>query len=293
MRRKQTMTNVQREAALTFAKKSFATGRIGQQPSFVIYDDGKVAAKDLRAICLGWFFRVDIDKTRNPILCQMVVTPERCQTDEKVQFKDKFIYDYLDWSVKSKMLSPYICRHRKEERKWFVPIALVDVPRNAPLLVSTHVRYLWDRHNNSRSINVKIIKDHFPDWSWEMVMAVSCCFSNLHWDEVVLGTYNGGHDPFGHASVDRFSAYARGEFDHKWMDKERHILGAEKWGRERGSISNMFASRENEFQCALITAYKTIDKKAEKLRWGGMPVSPDKKWEAVELCKELLEKRHA
>jgi hypothetical protein len=79
------------------------------------------------------------------------------------------------------------------------------------------------------------------------------------------------------------------------MDKERHRLNTEggKWERERGSISNMFASRANQFQYALKTAYKAIDKKAEEPRWGGMIISPGKKWEAVELCKELLEKKHA
>jgi hypothetical protein len=291
MKAEQKMTDVQRKSALEYAQEAFAEKRIGQQPGFVMYDDGTVKASDLGAVCLGWFFRSGpFEEERNPILFQMVVTPNRAKaTEEKVQSQEKFIHRYLNWAVKSRMLSPYICEHTVEERKWFVPIAISSVPRNAPLLVSTHVRYLWDRHNNSRNKNVQLIKERFPKWKWEMVMAVACCFTNLDKKEASMGTYSGGHDPFGHASTQRFSAYARGVFNHKWMDSIKFDLSGEG---DRGSISQMFNPSRTYFQDDMKAAVKKIIPFKEE-RYGGSYLPNKKAWEAVEIVKTLLEKRNA
>ena len=290
MKAEQKMTDVQRKAALEYTQKAFAENRIGQQPGFVMYDDGTVKESNLFAICLGWFFGSGpFKEKRNPILFQMVVTPNRAKaTAEKVQSQEKFIHRYLNCAVKSRMLSPYICEHTVEERKWFVPIAISNVPRNAPLLVSTHVRYLWDRHNNSRNKNVQLIRERFPKWKWEMAMAVACCFTNLDQEEVGIGTYSGGHDPFGHASTQRFSAYARGLFNHKWMDSTKFDSGK----GDRGSISQMFNPSRTYFQDDMKAALKkTIPFK--EARYGGSYLPNKKAWEAVEIVKTLLEERNA
>src|SRR5690606_18572773 len=120
--------------------------------------------------CLSWFFNPynyrDVKEFDSPILFQVVVNKDRCYQngDDRMQFDSAFGSRYLNWIVNSDMLSPYICKHTKEERNYFIPIALENVPRNAPLLTSTHVRYLWDRHNNNRNINIQVLREKFPRW---------------------------------------------------------------------------------------------------------------------------------
>ena len=197
-----------------------------------------------------------------------------------MQFDSNFVSRYLNWIVNSDMLSPYICKHTKEERNYFIPIALENVPRNAPLLTSTHVRYLWDRHNNSRNINIQVLREKFPRWSWNMVMAVGACFSNLTRPEVAVGTYDGGHDPFSHVSYVALSQFANKEFDHSRMD--RKLFGIKKG--ERGSVGGMFCKRnETTFQQIL---WDAIEKK--KNRYGGVMVYNEDIWESVKTAYKLL-----
>ena len=240
MKAEQKMTKKQREAAMKLSADWLSRRDIGEQPGFVLNADGEVLLESRLAVCLAWLYnqftveRIKKEKKTFPILFQVVIDKSRCSQigTHKMQFDMPFVQSYLKWSVNSQLISPYICKHTVAERQFFIPIALENVPLSAPLLTSTHVRFLWDRHNNTRNINVGILREQFPKWSWEMVMVVANCFTDLSQDEVYMQTFTGGHAPFGDASTHSLKAYVRKQFAHdKHMGYGKYFFGSADRGR--------------------------------------------------------------
>jgi hypothetical protein len=204
---KQRLTKKQKEAATLLFDKWRKQG-VGQQPYAVIDSKGNVKYTDKGAVCLGGLYSpYKAGKGgEGLVLFQMIITSEldccRGSVQERLSCTDEEIVNYVDNAVRNPLLRPWICKHTKAERlKFGIPIALEDVPTNAPLLISTWVRFMWDRHNNSWNVNIPIVKALKPKWKWAKVVVAAHCLSNLTKGEFYLQVPSTGHGLFGKASL--------------------------------------------------------------------------------------------
>jgi len=215
---KQALTKKQKESAIKLFDKYRAYG-VGQQPYAVIDSTGAVAYKDMGAVCLGGLYTTykKVEGSGGLVLFQMIITKEldSCSGRERLTCSDEDIISYVDNAVRNPLLRPWICKHTKAERlKFGIPIALEDVPCNAPLLTSTWVRFMWDRHNNSWNINVPIIKALRPRWKWAKVVVAAHCLSDLTKDEIRLQVPSVGHGLYGEATLRAIQDIVDGCFEH-------------------------------------------------------------------------------
>lgn len=237
---KQVLTAVQKKVAKELfddwrkdAKESRCSLR---QPFAVIDADGKIILKDRHAVCLSYLYSNNLTGN-NPVLFQMIVTK-----DINIRVADEEdVMGYTNWAVKSQMCKPYILKHTKKERMQFgIPIALVGVPQNAPLLVSTHVRYMWDTHNSMFNCNIPKIRKMFPALTWAEVFVLSVCMTDISKNEIYFRLTSDAHSAFGSSTP--FKAvkdYARQCFNHKKMDSKS--LNLSKPTRGEG-IEAMFST---------------------------------------------------
>ena len=237
---KQVLTKVQKQVAKDLfddwksdAKKVGVTLR---QPFAVIDADGKIILEDRKAMCLSDLYSNNLTGN-NPVLFQMIVTK-----DINIRVADEGdVMGYTNWAVKSQMCKPYILKHTKKERMQFgIPIALVDVPQNAPLLVSTHVRYMWDTHNSMFNCNIPKIRKMFPSLTWAEVFVLSVCMTDISKKEIYFRLTSDTHSAFGSSTP--FKAvkdYARQCFNHKKMDSKSLNLYSPTRGK---GIGTMFSS---------------------------------------------------
>jgi hypothetical protein len=214
---KQRVTKKQKEAAISLFDQWRQTG-VGQQPYAVIDSKGEVVAQDRGAVCLGGLYHPyeKQEDKKGLVLFQMLITKhlDGCSGRERLTCSDEDIISYVDNAVRNPLLKPWICKHTKAERlKFGIPIALEDVPCNAPLLTSTWVRFMWDRHNNSWNINVPIIKALRPRWKWAKVVVAAHCLSDLTKDEIRLNVPDVGHGLYGEATLRAIQDIVDGCFD--------------------------------------------------------------------------------
>jgi len=200
----QVLTEAQKKASAELWAQSKKSGRIGQQPWAVIAPDGKILGKDMTAVCLAGLWRINMTQKQveeGAVLFQYVITKATdYQTgSEKLTVSDENIMRWLRWVVHSTTCKPWILEHTKAERlEMGVPITL-SCPANIPLLVSTYVRFCWDRHNNKRSPYVFYFKDNFK-LTWEQAFFLGSCVAYIPPDGnegFAIKSYSDGHSPFG------------------------------------------------------------------------------------------------
>jgi hypothetical protein len=215
---KQTLTKAQKEAACKLFDEYRADG-VGQQPYAVIDSKGVVVHKDMSAVCLGGLYAPykKLKGSGGLVLFQMIITKELDSFSgrETLTCSDEDIISYVDNAVRNPLLRPWICKHTKAERlKFGIPIALEDVPCNVPLLTSTWVRFMWDRHNNGWNINVPIIKALRPRWKWAKVVVAAHCLSDLTREEIRVQVPSVGHGLYGGATLRAIQDIVDGCFEH-------------------------------------------------------------------------------
>lgn len=225
---KQVLTQAQKDTATKlFAEwretqqKKKKTGDgwwMGQVPYCIVDADGDVVMADQGAACLSSLYHTNMG-TNNPVLFQMVMLKE---DQRNVPYaSDEDTLRYVDWACHSSFLQRYILKHTKAERLQFgVPIALMGVPRNLPLLASTHIRYMWDGHNSKFTSNIPRIRKMFPRLTWAEVFVLSVCLSDITGHNIQLRLTSDAHSAFGSSSkMEAIKDYARQKFDHQKMDK--------------------------------------------------------------------------
>lgn len=218
------LTLAQKQAAKKLVARWRREGGMGDQPYFVVDEVGCIHHANKEAVCLGHLVGKHIKN--KPVLFQVVMTKQWCSAkdrDQKVQIEEEDIVRYLKATVNSDMCKPYIAKHTHKERMEIgIPVPLFDTPKNAPVLVSTHVRWCWDRHNNRRNKNIFYLKDNF-NMTWKEAMFIGSCLIETPLDEgeedFRVKSYNDCHSPFGSSvTVAMARKYCQGRFPHTNMD---------------------------------------------------------------------------
>jgi hypothetical protein len=188
----------------------------------VVDRKGKIIHELKNAICLGSLFGKPLGN-RCPVLFQVVMTKEYdcAKGDNRIQIVDSDIKRYLKATVHSDMCKRYIAKHTAVERMQFgVPIVLFDVPRNAPLLVSTHIRWPWDRHNNKYNSNIFYLKENYR-MTWQEAMFIGSVVDSVPTSfEKTFNVYSYSHchSPFGSGmTLDMVRRYCQRRFPHEKM----------------------------------------------------------------------------
>lgn len=228
---KQVLTQAQKDAATKLfavwreshqSRRETGKGRwMGQVPYCVVDADGDAVMPEQGAACLSSLYHTNMG-TNNPVLFQMVMLEED-QRPNVPYAPDNDILRYVDWACHSNFLQRYILKHTKAERLEFgVPIALMGVPRNLPLLASTHIRYMWDGHNSKFICNIPRIRKMFPRLTWAEVFVLSVCLTDIAGNQIKIRLTSEAHSAFGSGSkMGAIKDYARQTFDHGKMDKTK------------------------------------------------------------------------
>lgn len=215
----------------------------GPQPFCVVDNLGNIILEEKNAICLGPLFRTDwvAEKNSEPILFQTVVGAEHKDS----LCSDDFIHSHLAWIVKDPLLAPFIPNHSAQTRRECgVPIQLVGVPRDVPLVASTHIRFPWDTSHNRTVIRFySALRRKFPRWKWK------CCFliANLigrDYEPLNKRThsrpFSGVHSPFSdRITLEIARMYLYSPFKLWKKEIKFNLFG----NRARGSVEDMFSER--------------------------------------------------
>lgn len=199
--------------------------RLGRHPFAVVDAEGNVVHSDRTAACLFSLYRTNL-KSKSPVLFHMLMLEEFLAG--KTYAEDDDILRYVEWSVRNQFLKPFILRHTRAERlKFGVPIALEGVPRNLPLLASTHIRYMWDGHNSMFIPNIPKIREMFPRLKWSEVFVLAACLSSVTSNDIQVRLTSDAHSAFGSGSgLKAIQDYSQQRFDHNKMDDKKLDLNA-------------------------------------------------------------------
>lgn len=197
--------------------------RLGSHPFAVVDAEGNVVHSDRAAACLSSLYRNNL-KSKSPVLFHMLMLEEFMSGNGYA--KDDYILRYVEWSCRNQLLKPFILRHTRAERlKFGVPIALEGVPRNLPLLASTHIRYMWDGHNTKFITNIPNIREMFPRLKWSEVFVLATCLSSVTSNDIQVRLTSDAHSAFGsRSSLKAIQDYSQQRFNHKKMDSEKLLL---------------------------------------------------------------------
>ena len=215
--------------------------RFGEQPFCVVYNNGEVVVEDKTAVCASGVFRFDYEMERQPVLFQTFINEDR-DGGKHLAAPTKENIKYLTAIVKKSIVSRYILPHDVDI--WLthgIPIRLFDVPQSAPLITSTHVRAMWDRHNRYQVESYLKWRKQFPRMSVKKVFLLSNILQGVSFEPDMKSTfsvYDGVHSPFGSSiSVIQAQNYLLDKDIFKGF-KEPMFTGS-----KRGGVCSTFSKR--------------------------------------------------
>lgn len=218
--------------------------RFGEQPFCVVYNDGGIVVEDKTAVCASGVFYFDYEMERQPVLFQTFINEAR-EGGKHLTATTKENIKYLTAIVKKSIVSKYILPHSPDI--WLthgIPIRLFDVPQSAPLITSTHVRAMWDRHNRHQVESYLKWREQFPRMSVKKVFLLSNILQGVSFEPDTQSTFNvydGVHAPFGrNISVIQAQNYLLDKDIFKGF-KEPMFTGS-----KRGGVYSTFSKRTDK-----------------------------------------------
>jgi hypothetical protein len=192
------LTDGHLEGASGFIKKMVDSKRFGEQPWCVVYNDGEVVIDAEGAVCASGVFQTSYDMKKQPVMFQTYIDNSRA---DNLNISDELIAKYVNNVVKKSIVSPYIMPHSSDIRMTHgIPIRLFDVPRSAPLITSTHVRAMWDRHNRAQLRGFLSWQEQFPRMAIKKLFLLSNILYGVSFDtnsQSSFSCYSAVHAPFG------------------------------------------------------------------------------------------------
>lgn len=233
------------EGHLAGAKKFVdSMDSFGDQPFCVVYNNGEIVVENKTAFCASGAFIIDYEMERQPVLFQTFINEAR-EGDRRLTAPTKENIKYLTAIVKKSIVSRYIVPHSPDI--WLthgIPIRLFDVPQSAPLITSTHVRAMWDRHNRYQVESYLKWIEQFPRMSVKKVFLLSNILQGVSFEPDTQSTfsgYDGVHSPFGSGiSVIQAQNYL--------LDKDifKGFKEPVFTGNKRGGVCSTFSKRTDK-----------------------------------------------
>ena len=218
--------------------------RFGEQPFCVVYNDGEIVVENKTAVCASGVFCFDYDMKRQPVLFQTFINEAR-NFGNPLTAPTKENIKYLTAIVKKSIVSKYILPHSPDI--WLthgIPIRLFDVPQSAPLITSTHVRAMWDRHNSNQVESYLKWRGQFPRISVKKVFLLSNILQGVSFKpdkQRTFSVYDGVHAPFGRSiSVIQAQNYLLDKDIFKGFEEPMFT------GSKRGGVYSTFSKRTDK-----------------------------------------------
>lgn len=211
----------------------------GEQPVCIVYDDGEIISQDRTAVCASGMFNCELDMKRNPMWWQTVITNERTEGQKGIYIVDDLIFKYLKYITTDSFISRYIPKHSPDI--WLthgVPIRLVDVKRSVPLLCSTHIRDMWDRHNSVQVAAFIYWRKLFPRMRMSKITLLSNILSGMSEgiEECSVYLFSGVHALMGkEVSVAQAKNYLLKKDVFDLCNNDKFI------GEDRGGVAGTFS----------------------------------------------------
>ena len=127
--------------------------------------------------------------------------------------------------------APYLVHFYDDKfKKKFIGIKMYDIPLNAPLFISTHLRLLWDSHNKSLAKMYKLLYTTFPKkFSPREMLVLSFCLRHDEGITYSFGFDNGCHTLFGsYVTRNAINEYLLGHIADKRYDTKEFKFGTRR-----------------------------------------------------------------